>query len=103
MGIRGNIVRLAAGITLVGLGSTGVSSAQVGASVGQTTTDSKVNSADRAAALKCMGDVYRLNNGAFCKANNLRLAAITKTAQASGSGNESRGVATAASSKTFER
>lgn len=101
MGIRGNIVRLAAGITLAGLGSTGVSSGQVGASVGQTTADSKVNSTDRAAALKCMGDLYRLNNAAFCKANNVRLAAIIKTAQASGS--ESRGVATAAPSKTLER
>ena len=95
------MVRLAAGITVVGLGGTGVCFAQVGERAVQASTGYKLGDGERTAALKCMGDTYRLNNAALCKANNTRLAAIAKTAQTSG--NEAGGVVTAAPSNTNRR
>ena len=91
---RTKVSQLVVGIALVSVGGTGISFAQTNYRAGSSTPVNAVSEADRTLAMKCISDKYRTANTPQCKANNSRIAAILKTAQASGVG--SGGVATAA-------
>ena len=101
MRTRRKFSQLVAGLAIASAGGAGIGVADTTTRAVSSPSANLASDSDRAVAMKCMADKYRAANTPLCKANNARIAAISKTAQASVS--NPSGVATAAPVSTTAR